>query len=351
MAFSFTAALVFAAFVAVVACIANPHHRMRINQMPRSMLNCTSADMMRALSPAGAIDRFVSGPNATMFFLQFGKVGSSTVRNFLYKKHPVPDLGEPHFMTSSGREDARLARGSFGGCNQIWMARAGRPCVYLAVFRHPVARIISSFAYFCLACAEGGRKCRPRTPMYSPFAPRTCPNITVTEHAQLEGLHYVERLSGLAACASCDLSTVTPGSLEWKDRQLMSPRPFRTQCDRHERTGVGPAATSYGDAVAGMLAQAKINLRHGVLPLILEESLDEGMALAAKVFRARELVPRRALGRHNTGAQQAQRARVRPYNISAFDVARLESYLAPDIELYEYARQLYHEYKSNYSHG
>jgi hypothetical protein len=328
-----------------------------IRQVPPSALNCTPSGFMSAQAGRGAVGNFSFGNfgkagehrGGVLVFLQLGKVGSSTMRTHLRSvlkgARNLPNAGHAHDLRIS-RGPSRLgrvpvARGFFGLCSTVWETSPNLPCAYFTLLRHPVARIISAYAYFCRACSERGRRCKQDSFKHSPFLPRVCPDLTITEFARLHGQYYVELLSGLSACASCDLSALR------EQPQPLVPLSYYEVCDPPERIGVG--ATPYVEAIGEMVAQAKANLRHGVLPLILEEGVEKGLALAAKMFRAKQLAPRGSLRVVNSGANAAKAAGISRSAPNAADIAWLTTYLAADIELYDFARGLYREYRSRYS--
>lgn len=109
--------------------------------------------------------------------------------------------------------DGYVVQTDFGYCDAIG-STVGRPCRYFTILREPIARAISAYNYFCLACAEDGRQCVEneatrarlveenkhvvRDAMGLPLTrpQRSCPDMSVVDYVSLEGgNYYVRRLS------------------------------------------------------------------------------------------------------------------------------------------------------------
>lgn len=324
-------------------------------RVPFDALNCTPAGFVGD-GGAEALSGFAFG-RGLLVYIRNGKTGSTTVLGHLRAvlRHSVPMY---HYVHSPSMPHGKLAEhklvsGGFGVCHALWHAegRVDLPCAHFMVLREPLARIVSSYSYFCVACAEGGRKCRQDAYADSPFLPRACPNLTLAEYTQLEGAMYAEDISGLHACAPCDLPRARSRKAVLKSHR------YRQQCGRPERTGVGAQRAPFDEeAKAAMVAHAKSNLRRHVLPLIFEDSLEEGLAVAAWKLGWPELGRVGGTGllpRRNTGTEAARKAGVampgtRAAAISAEELAAAAAVLAPDVALYEYACSVYREYRVEY---
>jgi len=168
-------------------------------------------------------------PSAVVAWVAFGKVGSSSMRELLkyrairkgwgtYNTHRGMDpckpstgaltAGVPSQSACSHVPAGFVVQADYGFCS-YFQAATGRPCAYMTMLREPIARLLSGWSYFCLACSEGGRKCpykgaelerlvsaNQRLPWDAHGLPigklyNTCPRMNAVEYAMLEGNKYV----------------------------------------------------------------------------------------------------------------------------------------------------------------
>eukprot|EP00931_Biecheleriopsis_adriatica_P047193 TRINITY_DN27179_c0_g2_i1.p1 TRINITY_DN27179_c0_g2~~TRINITY_DN27179_c0_g2_i1.p1 ORF type:complete len:298 (-),score=4.08 TRINITY_DN27179_c0_g2_i1:289-1122(-) len=132
----------------------------------------STSQAMLSTSPA----MLSTSPPTTWIFVQFGKVGSSTTRQC---------------MKAVNRSSLSL-QGGFGSCNSTVLR--GKRCAYTTVLREPVARMISSWEYWCLACKERDRFCGRKLGNASGV---TCPHMSLVSWARFWGNVYLPELSGL----------------------------------------------------------------------------------------------------------------------------------------------------------
>ena len=131
-------------------------------------------------------------PNHTaVAFVAFDKVGSTTMRRLaeLATRKPVcnPWIDALQCRNSTSIVNVMgMYDSSF--CHEL---RGKRRCRAFTVLRHPVARLLSSYAYFCKACAEGGRQCRGAERPTE----LVCPDMTLEDYARKIGNVYTKSLS------------------------------------------------------------------------------------------------------------------------------------------------------------
>ena len=164
-------------------------------------------------------------PTPVVVYVRFDKTGSTTIHHVLMRR--AAHLGWPKL-----RYDCVCARGApnitsrictrefagadyclsftppkgthviadkqYGLCERVRSSalrdgQTPRPCHYLSTFREPIARLVSSYNYFCVACSERNRKCpmAQRHNASGAFRP-SCPNITLSQYAEVyrQGNYY-----------------------------------------------------------------------------------------------------------------------------------------------------------------
>lgn len=338
--------------------------------VPPAVLNCTRGLVMAPSeldgARGGAAAVRAAGPRGgTLVYVPFGKAGSSSMRAVLHAAAPGafrrflymhggcvaapqlrPDGSERRRPFALGAQV--LLQGPMGACRVLWNARGAprRACAYFTLLREPVARALSAYAYFCLACAEGGRMCAREAAagQRALLGGRTCPHgVSLPEFTRLFGRPYVEELSGATGCAPCaaraaNASAPADGARWVAELSRWGARPYRAQC------GPLPARLRGAEADARMLAAARRAVEHAVLPLVLEEGLAEGARLLGAAFGWAPLGGR-APPHRNRLADAAARAGAseRVARIPSADLDAVREYLRPDIELYRHARARYRQ--------
>ena len=136
--------------------------------------------------------------HAAIGFIAFDKVGSTTVRRLIelathtHLCNPWMDefqcYNTTHIVNVMAMFDSTY-------CLQL---EGRRKCKAFTVLRHPVARILSSYAYFCKGCEEGGRQCRGAERPTE----LVCPDMTVEEYTKQMGNVYTKSLAPDGTVAS-----------------------------------------------------------------------------------------------------------------------------------------------------
>jgi hypothetical protein len=263
-------------------------------QVPSWVFSCGSAGLSNTSSSGAAPFEFGKG---LLVYVQLSKTGSSSMRHMMFQAYGKPFslygymhegstfMGEVHGIgscssTCSGECDkigtchptpplprldaAELVQGSFGTCDVLskrW--ESSRPCAYFSVLREPIARLLSSYDYFCRNCREAGRYCE--NPLVVGRGGARCPAMSLLDFARLEGNLYTREFSGAAACAPCAHPRQDAIALrQGKDRV----RQYPEACAE-------AAADHSGEDAPGVRAQrlqrAKENLRQSVFPIFTDE--------------------------------------------------------------------------------
>mmetsp|Transcript_13602 Transcript_13602/g.20399 ORF Transcript_13602/g.20399 Transcript_13602/m.20399 type:complete len:343 (+) Transcript_13602:153-1181(+) len=145
-------------------------------------------------------EAWVSSSN--IVYIQFGKVGSTAIRHFLWNttnfhlalsgNKLYKSVGTIYNMHTRKQDLIRNSyQGGFGVCEEY----LNSTCLYFTTLRHPLSRVISSYNYFCRSCAEEERFCRHR-----PVGAPPCPNVSLVEWASYEGNVYVNDFSLRDVC-------------------------------------------------------------------------------------------------------------------------------------------------------
>mmetsp|Transcript_24392 Transcript_24392/g.70372 ORF Transcript_24392/g.70372 Transcript_24392/m.70372 type:complete len:328 (+) Transcript_24392:64-1047(+) len=142
-------------------------------------------------------------------WVNFGKTGSSSLAHVLAQRHKEHGWAKDRFsvrgLCRAKREqlhwktrklphchkqpDGAVIATDFGYCDLL---RSTRECRYMTVLREPIARMISSYNYFCLRCSEGGKACAKAQ---GPGAV-TCPKMSIVQFAKHFGNEYVRMFAG-----------------------------------------------------------------------------------------------------------------------------------------------------------
>jgi len=163
----------------------------------------------------------------------------------------------------------------FGFC-ELMRTFANRSCRYMTLLREPVSRMASDWNYFCVDCAEGGKRCpaqhnqtelmkrvsynhalrrdEDRVPLSRPM--NSCPKMGFVDFAKYEGNIYLKAFGG-------DLRAITSGQHVPASQLSESADLERALLALHR---------------PDMLVLITEELSHGALPMLWED-LGESMAL------------------------------------------------------------------------
>lgn len=219
--------------------------------------------------------------------------------------------------------NASLIQGKYGMCNMLWQQLPYKPCTYFTLLRDPVARLKSSYDYFCRSCAEQGRYCK-NSLMESRSGLR-CPNMSLVDFAYLEGNMYTYEFSGAYACSRCR----KPRPMAREDKPGMVDDQYHLACD----DGALPIHEYR------MLREAKAHLEAHVFPLILEELDFRSFHAHLNYSQQVDLNGYRLPTRNVHGNHQNRATAVGDVVTAAVDV-QLHSILSLDIQLYHHARKV-----------
>eukprot|EP00056_Hartaetosiga_gracilis_P019405 m.13932 g.13932 ORF g.13932 m.13932 type:complete len:352 (-) comp7676_c0_seq1:173-1228(-) len=224
-------------------------------------------------------------------FVQFSKVGSTSARASLVACAKDIDYGfvDVGFMNDNNRggrsdvrvnlvrnyDDARVFQSRFGMCNLLQGQFPERTCSYITLLRHPIDRLLSSYAFFCKGGAMAKRY------WYNDklqWKGKRCPDISVEEYAEMIGSIYTKDFSLAYACA------------DWPKRGRL---PFE------EEEGADVIAPTENH-----LAAAMNNLKTAAVRVFtLTETMDEGWGTALHETLTCKIqhVPHRNTNKRNNG--------------------------------------------------
>ena len=291
---------------------------------PRHSLGC-SRGMLSALTdaskhPLAASQTPFGLGDGLMVYVQLSKVGSTSMRSYL--NSALGSFDDFSFVHSNGAhrsghaslQEATLAQGKYGLCNLMWARGLSRRCTYFTLLREPLARLKSSYDYFCKSCAEGSRYCK--NPLLAGRSGVACPKMSLLDFAYLEGNVYTHEFSGAYACGPCDDAT--------------SERPYPEAC----------ADAALPIHRGALLAAAKVNLGVSVFPLILEE-LDIGSLHAHMNFSNSFKPPPYFFTRneHVNHTRPSDEGGGTGHALEAIE-EEVRHVLQEDVQLYEYARDI-----------
>mmetsp|Transcript_43149 Transcript_43149/g.142820 ORF Transcript_43149/g.142820 Transcript_43149/m.142820 type:complete len:392 (+) Transcript_43149:127-1302(+) len=165
---------------------------------PSSSPPFASANAASAAESAPAASNAVTAtaPEAPIFaYAAFDKVGATTFRTILSARerlHNRSYLCDPWFARHRGgcRDvpgEAVVNVGADRGFD--FCERQGRPCRYFTLLRHPLERIRSAHAYFCVACSEHHRQCGGHD-VHQWGGRLSCPNMSLAAYARTVGSVY-----------------------------------------------------------------------------------------------------------------------------------------------------------------
>ena len=296
-----------------------------------SFLNRTCSDNGTMIYPGNRppTQRVLLFGEGLLVYVQFAKVGSSSMRELM--RHWAGEYRDYSTMYLDARprgHDVPLtqvsaAQSKYGLCDVLWLQRPSKPCTYFTLLRHPVARLKSSYEYFCKGCREHERYCSHRLLMSR--SGLRCPNMSLIDFAYLEGNMYTYEFSGAYACSRCN--KMEHGVNRYDDQ-------YHLACD----DGALPIHEYQ------MLRTAKAHLEAYVFPLILEEldlrsfhahlNYSHQMDMAGYKFPTRNKMP------HNDANNHEANSAVADYTLTAAHEEELRHILSLDMALYNHARRI-----------
>ena len=274
----------------------------------------------------------------TWAFVQFAKTGSSAMRQC--EKKVIKSCN--HFVQTGYSRN-----GEYAGH-------------YFTLLREPVARAISSWAYFCAGCREKHRFCADRAanasvmsvalaaPYHAETIATECPRMGVVEWTKMWGNSYVQELSGANAVAADRLGK----RHAWLGQKLTSPGTSQMSMLGASGWTLG-LREKVGDAAADIpklsemsleeqLEEAKRVLANGtVLALPLEELDGSGWARLDAVIGPSPDGHSWKECSSNATTDEAVNVNVDKPDVSAGELRQLKRLLAPDLELYQRTRSLF----------
>jgi hypothetical protein len=237
--------------------------------------SCTADNFMLTHARVAARTPNIDEPhNGTLVYIQFSKVGSSTMRKLIETVHGTlcdytfahTDFKSRSPTCNHSPELLSVVQGKFGLCESSPALRERR-CGYMTQLRDPIEKMKSSYNYFCQRCSEGGRHCKNKH-----FVSKTgkkCPQMSILDYAKLIGNEYVLEFSGALACAPCHQHKPTVQ------------RPYSEAC------GIFHSISTLDGEQHGpslMLQRALENLKNTTLPVILEDGVHLDLQAVASVF-------------------------------------------------------------------
>ena len=123
--------------------------------------------------------------------IQEDKTGSSSVRKTLTKAELSTKAGLSAFCfiePGSTCNRSAVMPADYGACDAV----KPRPCQYFTTIREPLARLISEYSYFCLACQDKKKFCEP----VGRLNPARCPHqMSIVEWARNFSNPYTHHFS------------------------------------------------------------------------------------------------------------------------------------------------------------
>jgi len=270
-------------------------------------------------------------------YVQFSKVGSESMRHTMYSG--VEGMRDTCFAHSGFHYRAgqplnlkarHVVQGRYGVCGDP--SKRENACSYFTLLRDPVATAVSTYTYFCQHCAESKRFCV--NPNIVSAQGARCPDMSFIDFTKLMGNVYVKEFSGAYACADC---SAADGEVQMDSEGNVACRPFEEACGQLHDFG------GHDEHSDHLLERAKANMQRDVIPIVLEE-LYKGDGSNASGIEVLSM----AYGWTNLTAHFATHAHSNDvyYEPSDAEFAEVRSFLAPDIALYEHARQVQHQVSS-----
>jgi hypothetical protein len=166
--------------------------------------------------------------DSSIAYIQFGKVGSTSVRHFLwnttrfhkaFRSRDIHKGGNIIYdMQIKDHEELRNSyQGGFGTCEYL-LPDKNSLCQYFAFIRHPIDRAVSGYNYFCLKCGEDGRFCNGTKKNAPP-----CPHATIMQWTKYEGNAYVNDFSLYHACMA-HKARINPAEFFAERSRFVSPQ-------------------------------------------------------------------------------------------------------------------------------